>query len=160
GQPEFDLFIKEVAREMTTKAGQKCTAIRRILVPEEHLEEVHLALGKRLAGTIIGDPSVEGVRMGSLAGQSQKEEVLEKIAQLAQSQEIIIGNLQHFDVLGADKDKGAFLPPVVFLNKQPFTQTDCHHIEAFGPVSTLMPYQNLDEAIELSHMGKGSLVSS
>jgi len=80
GQPEFDLFIKEVAREMTTKAGQKCTAIRRILVPEEHLEEVHLALGKRLAGTIIGDPSVEGVRMGSLAGQSQKEEVLEKIA--------------------------------------------------------------------------------
>ncbi len=159
-QPEFDIFIKEVAREMTTKAGQKCTAIRRIIVPQNRVEDVQLALGKRLTGTTIGDPSVEGVRMGSLAGLSQKQEVLEKIAQLSASQEIIIGNLDAFEVVGADKDKGAFLPPVVFLNHDPFNHTDCHNVEAFGPVSTLMPYHNLEEAIELSHMGKGSLVSS
>lgn len=157
---EFDLFIKEVAREITTKAGQKCTAIRRIIVPENRVEDVQIALGKRLSTVVIGDPAVEGVRMGALAGASQKQEVLEKIEALKKSQEIVIGDLNNFEVTGADKEKGAFLPPIVFYNNQPYSQTDVHNIEAFGPVSTIMPYGNLDEAIELAAMGKGSLVSS
>lgn len=158
--PEFDIFIKEVAREITTKAGQKCTAVRRIIVPEQLVEDVQIALGKRLASSTIGDPSVEGVRMGSLAGQSQREEVLEKINELKASQEIVIGDLDHFEVTGADKNKGAFLPPVVFFNDDPFRKTAVHEIEAFGPVSTIMPYRSTEEAAELAKMGKGSLVSS
>ena len=158
--PEFDIFIKEVTREITTKAGQKCTAIRRIIVPENMVEDVHIALGKRLAQNIIGDPNVEGVRMGSLAGQAQLKEVKERVEQLSKSQKIIIGDFEKFEVKGADKNKGAFMPPIIFLNEKPFTNTDCHNIEAFGPVSTIMPYKTIDEAIELSKMGKGSLVSS
>ncbi|MBS1777026.1 MAG: phenylacetic acid degradation bifunctional protein PaaZ [Bacteroidetes bacterium] len=158
--PEFDLFIKEVVREMTTKAGQKCTAIRRIMVPSDRIEEVHLALGKRLKGTAIGDPASEGVRMGPLAGITQRNEVREKVQQFAKSQEIIIGDLNHFEVIGADKEKGAFLPPIVFLNDDPFHKLDCHNVEAFGPVATIMPYKNLEEAMELARMGRGSLVGS
>lgn len=158
--PEFDIFIKEVAREITTKAGQKCTAVRRIIVPESMLEDVQIALGKRLSQNIIGDPNVEGVRMGSLAGLAQLKEVKEKVELLSKSQKIIIGDFEKFEVKGADKNKGAFMPPIIFLNDKPFTNTDCHSVEAFGPVSTLMPYKTIDEAIELSKMGKGSLVSS
>jgi len=160
GSATFDIFIKEVVREMTTKAGQKCTAIRRVIVPANVLEEVHIALGKRLASTIIGDPSVEGVRMGPLAGQAQREEVREKVAQLAKVQSIIVGSLDQFEVKGADKNKGAFFAPIVFLNEQPFQNIACHDIEAFGPVTTLMPYKTNDEAIQLVKMGKGSLVCS
>ena len=160
GSAAFDLFIKEVVREMTTKAGQKCTAIRRIMVPADRVEDVQIALGKRLATTTIGDPSKEGVRMGPLAGLTQRNEVREKVELLAKSQEIIIGNLDQFEVVGADKVKGAFLPPIVFLNNDPFNKTDCHNIEAFGPVSTILPYQHLDDAIALARMGKGSLVCS
>jgi oxepin-CoA hydrolase / 3-oxo-5,6-dehydrosuberyl-CoA semialdehyde dehydrogenase len=159
-KPEFDIFIKEVVREITTKAGQKCTAVRRIIVPETRVEEVRLALGKRLAQTIIGDPNIEGVRMGALAGISQRNEVMEKIEQLSKTQKIIIGDFEKFEVKGADREKGAFMPPIVFLNETPFECTDCHNIEAFGPVSTLMPYKTTGEAIELARMGKGSLVSS
>jgi oxepin-CoA hydrolase/3-oxo-5,6-dehydrosuberyl-CoA semialdehyde dehydrogenase len=159
-KPEFDIFIKEVTREITTKAGQKCTAIRRIIVPEKMIEDVQIALGKRLAQNIIGDPNVEGVRMGSLAGQAQLKEVREKVEQLSKTQKIIIGDFEKFEVKGADKKKGAFMPPIIFLNDSPFKNTDCHNIEAFGPVSTLMPYKTIDEAIELSKLGKGSLVSS
>lgn len=159
-QPEFDIFIKEVVREITTKAGQKCTAVRRIIVPENLIEDVHLALGKRLASNIIGDPNVEGVRMGSLAGKAQLIEVKEKVELLSKTQKIIIGDFENFEVKGADKVKGCFMPPIIFLNEQPFTNTDCHHVEAFGPVSTIMPYKTIEEAIELSKMGKGSLVSS
>lgn len=158
--PEFEIFIKEVQREMTTKAGQKCTAVRRIMVPENIMEDVQIALGKRLASTIVGDPNVEGVRMGALAGKSQVEEVKQKINQLKKSQQIIFGDPDNFSVTGADKNKGSFLSPILFMNDDPFRKTDVHHIEAFGPVSTLMPYRNTDEAIELSRMGKGSLVSS
>jgi oxepin-CoA hydrolase/3-oxo-5,6-dehydrosuberyl-CoA semialdehyde dehydrogenase len=158
--PEFDIFIKEIAREITTKAGQKCTAVRRIIVPENRIEDVHIALGKRLAQTVIGDPNVEGVRMGSLAGLTQLQEVKEKVEQLSKTQKIIIGDFEKFEVKGADKHKGAFMPPIIFLNEKPFTNIDCHNIEAFGPVSTIMPYKTIDEAIELSKMGKGSLVSS
>ncbi|MCD6013539.1 MAG: paaZ [Flavipsychrobacter sp.] len=160
GAAEFDLFIKEVVREITTKAGQKCTAIRRIIVPADRVEDVQIALGKRLQGTTIGDPSIKEVRMGPLAGISQRNEVREKVQQLAKSQEIVIGNLDKFEVLGADKEKGAFLPPVIFLNTDPFNKTDCHNIEAFGPVSTIIPYNSIDDAIELAKMGKGSLVCS
>jgi oxepin-CoA hydrolase / 3-oxo-5,6-dehydrosuberyl-CoA semialdehyde dehydrogenase len=159
-KPEFDIFIKEVVREITTKAGQKCTAVRRIIVPENRIEEVRLALGKRLAQTIIGDPNTEGVRMGSLAGMAQRKEVMEKVEQLSKSQQIIIGDFEKYEVKGADKNKGAFMPPIIFLNENPFTNTDCHNIEAFGPVSTLMPYKTTEDAIELARMGKGSLVSS
>jgi len=160
GDIEFDIFIKEVQKEMTVKAGQKCTAIRRIIVPANKVEDVQIALGKRLAKTTLGDPSVEGVRMGSLAGLDQREEVKEKVLELSKSQEIVYGDLNHFDVVGADKEKGAFLAPILFLNNNPFTKTDCHNIEAFGPVSTIMPYKNIEEAIELAKMGKGSLVCS
>jgi oxepin-CoA hydrolase/3-oxo-5,6-dehydrosuberyl-CoA semialdehyde dehydrogenase len=160
GTAEFDLFIKEVQREMTVKAGQKCTAVRRIIVPEKLVEDVQIALGKRLAKTTIGDPSVEGVRMGSLAGSEQKKEVTEKVQQLAQTQEIIYGSLEEFEVTGADKNKGAFISPILFLNDDPFNKTDCHNLEAFGPVSTILPYKTIEEAIELARMGKGSLVCS
>jgi len=158
--PEFDIFIKEIAREITTKAGQKCTAVRRIIVPKDMVEDVQIALGKRLALNIIGDPNVEGVRMGSLAGFSQLIEVKEKVEILSKTQKIIIGNFENFEVKGANKNKGAFMPPIIFYNDSPFINTDCHNIEAFGPVSTIMPYNTIDEAIELSKMGKGSLVSS
>jgi oxepin-CoA hydrolase/3-oxo-5,6-dehydrosuberyl-CoA semialdehyde dehydrogenase len=160
GTAEFDLFIKEVQREMTVKAGQKCTAVRRIIVPEKLVEDVQISLGKRLSKTTIGDPSVEGVRMGSLAGNEQKIEVTEKVKQLAQSQEIVYGSLEEFEVTGADKNKGAFISPILFLNDDPFNKTDCHNVEAFGPVSTILPYKTIDEAIELARMGKGSLVCS
>ena len=160
GTAEFDLFIKEVQREMTVKAGQKCTAVRRIIVPEKLVEDVQIAIGRRLAKTTIGDPSMEGVRMGALAGSEQKIEVTEKVLQLAQSQEIVYGSLEEFEVTGADKNKGAFISPILFLNDDPFNKTDCHNVEAFGPVSTILPYKTIDEAIELARMGKGSLVCS
>jgi oxepin-CoA hydrolase/3-oxo-5,6-dehydrosuberyl-CoA semialdehyde dehydrogenase len=158
--PEFDLFIKEVAREITTKAGQKCTAIRRIIVPENMVDDVTIALGKRIMSTTIGDPSVEGVRMGPLAGISQRNDVMEKVQELMKTQEIVIGDLENFQVNGADKNKGAFMSPIVFFNDNPFEKLACHEIEAFGPVSTIIPYNDLDDAIELARMGKGSLVCS
>ena len=160
GTEEFDLFIKEVQREMTVKAGQKCTAVRRIIVPEKLVEDVQIALGKRLAQTVVGNPAVEGVRMGSLAGLEQVKEVKEKVAQLSVSQKIVFGDVDNFEVTGADKSKGAFLSPILFLNENPFTNTDCHNIEAFGPVSTIIPYKTLDEAIELTNMNKSSLIYS
>ena len=158
--PEFDLFIKEVAREMTSKTGQKCTAIRRTIVPERLLEDVQIALGKRLAGTTIGDPRAEGVRMGSLASQGQRTEVRERVQELLRSASMVVGNLDNFQVIGADKEKGAFLPPIVLLAENPFDNSAPHDIEAFGPVTTLLPYSDLDGAIQLARMGKGSLVCS
>ena len=160
GMAEFDIFIKEVVREVTTKAGQKCTAIRRIIVPADRVEDVQIALGKRLQTTVVGDPSIKEVRMGPLAGISQRNEVREKVQLLAKSQSLVIGNMDQFEVMGADKEKGAFLPPMIFLNTNPFVNTDCHNIEAFGPVSTIIPYDTIDDAIELAKMGKGSLVAS
>ena len=160
GTVEFDLFIKETVKEITIKAGQKCTAVRRIIVPEDLIGEVQEGIAARLASTKIGDPSQEGVRMGALATRLQVDRVRESVETLAKSQAIVYGNLDEFDVIGADKDKGAFFSPILFRNDDPFTKTDVHYIEAFGPVSTIMPYKNLDDAIELSRMGKGSLVSS
>ena len=160
GMPEFDLFIKEVVREITTKAGQKCTAIRRIIVPADRVEDVTIALGKRLQTNVIGNPALKEVRMGPLAGLGQRNEVREKVQELSKTQSIVIGNIDNFEVMGADKEKGAFLPPLIFLNTDPFKNTACHNIEAFGPVSTIMPYNTTDDAITLARMGMGSLVCS
>jgi len=160
GTEEFDLFVKEIRKEMTVKAGQKCTAVRRIIVPDHLAEDVQIAVGKELAKTTIGDPQVEGVRMGALAGKSQVKEVRDRIKQLAKEQEIVWGSLDDFEVTGADKSQGAFVSPILMYNNDPFVKTDVHEVEAFGPVSTILPYKNLDEAIELTKMGKGSLVCS
>jgi len=160
GSEEFDLFIKEIRREMTSKCGQKCTAIRRIIVPADRVEDVQIALGKSLSKTVIGDPQAEGVRMGALVSKSQQEEVQRRIAELQQSSDIVFGDLENIEVLGADKDKGAFISPIVLLNDNPRKNLASHTVEAFGPVSTIMPYQTMDEAIEIANMGKGSLVST
>lgn len=157
---EWDIFIKELRKEMTVKAGQKCTAIRRIFVPEDKLEPVWKALGKSLAQTIIGNPENEKVRMGALAGLSQREEVKAQAQKLLASSQIIYGSLDKVELVDADVQKGAFIGPVLFMNEHPFDAEEPHTIEVFGPVSTLMPYKNMDEAIELSKKGKGSLCSS
>jgi oxepin-CoA hydrolase/3-oxo-5,6-dehydrosuberyl-CoA semialdehyde dehydrogenase len=156
----FNLFIKEVRREMTTKAGQKCTAIRRIIVPEAYLEDVQIALGQQLAKTTVGDPRVEGVRMGALVSKRQQATVRERVQQLLGGSELVYGDLEAFEVMGSDPNKGAFCAPLLLRNDQPFQNQGSHTIEAFGPVSTLMPYADLDEAIQLANMGKGSLVST
>jgi oxepin-CoA hydrolase/3-oxo-5,6-dehydrosuberyl-CoA semialdehyde dehydrogenase len=160
GMAEWDIFIKEVRREMTTKAGQKCTAIRRIIVPENKIEDVQTALSKALAQTTIGNPTNEKVRMGSLAGQSQKEEVMNQVQKLLASSQIIYGSLDSVELIDADATKGAFMGPLLLLNQTPFESKAIHEVEAFGPVSTLMGYKNLDEAKALAKMGKGSLVCS
>jgi oxepin-CoA hydrolase / 3-oxo-5,6-dehydrosuberyl-CoA semialdehyde dehydrogenase len=160
GTDEFDLFIKEVRKEMTVKCGQKCTAIRRVIVPENLVEDVQIALGKALAKTTIGDPQMEGVRMGSLAGKEQVEEVRERIEMLLRDSKVIYGGTDEYDIIGGDKKLGAFMSPTLLLQEDPFNNTSAHEIEAFGPVSTVMPYKNLDEAIELAKLGKGSLCAS
>lgn len=160
GTIEFDLFVKECVKEITIKAGQKCTAVRRILVPENLLDEVQNAISEKLNKTKIGDPSIDGVRMGALASKLQVERVRASVELLKKSQKIVSGDLDNFEVHGADKNTGAFFSPILFRNEDPFKNIACHDIEAFGPVSTIMPYKNIDEAIELAKMGKGSLVSS
>ncbi|WP_421796581.1 phenylacetic acid degradation bifunctional protein PaaZ [Haliscomenobacter sp.] len=160
GSVDFDLFLKEIRREMTAKTGQKCTAIRRIFVPEDRIEAVQNALSKMLAQTTLGDPRTEGVRMGALVSKPQQQEVRQQVEKLLQHSSLAFGNLDQFEVLGADKTKGAFFAPILLRNDQPSKYTNTHQIEAFGPVSTLMPYRNLAEAIELVNLGKGSLVST
>jgi oxepin-CoA hydrolase/3-oxo-5,6-dehydrosuberyl-CoA semialdehyde dehydrogenase len=160
GTPEFSLFIKEVKKEMTVKCGQKCTAIRRIMVPEQYVEDVQIALGKELGRTVIGDPSLKETRMGALVSKEQVKEVRDRVAELSKTADIVFGDLDKVEVLGADAEKGAFLSPVLLLEKDPFKNTAVHEVEAFGPVSTIMPYKDIQEAVELSHMGKGSLCCS
>ncbi len=160
GTTEWDLFIKEVRKEMTSKAGQKCTAVRRIFVPDNKLEDVYKALAKSLSQTVIGNPLNEKVRMGSLAGKGQKEEVINQVGKLLASSQIIYGSLDSIELMDADFNKGSFISPLLLLNEKPFQSTEVHEVEAFGPVSTLMPYKTIDEAIELSKKGKGSLCSS
>jgi len=160
GTVEFDLFIKETVKEITIKAGQKCTAVRRIMVPEELIDEVQSAISARLASTKIGNPSEEGVRMGPLATRLQAERVRSSVEELSKSQRIVFGDLDHLDIIGASAKPEAFFSPILFRNDDPFHQTACHDIEAFGPVATIMPYKDLDDAIEVAKMGKGSLVSS
>lgn len=160
GMPEWDIFIKEVRKEMTVKAGQKCTAIRRIFVDENKMEDAWKQIATELNKTVIGDPKNEKVRMGSLAGQQQRDEVKNQVQKLLAASSIIYGSVDSVSVVDADSQKGAFLSPLLLMNDQPFSNIASHEVEAFGPVSTIMPYKNIDEAIELSKMGKGSLCSS
>ncbi|WP_178990033.1 phenylacetic acid degradation bifunctional protein PaaZ [Winogradskyella schleiferi] len=160
GTPEFDLFIKEVRKEMTVKCGQKCTAIRRIIVPENLVEDVQIQLGKALDKVTIGDPRLKEVRMGSLVSQQQVQAVRDSVNDLAKEAQIVYGDLDKIETIGADATKGAFMSPILLRSDHPFQNTIIHEREAFGPVSTIMPYKNLDEAITLAQMGKGSLVSS
>ena len=160
GTPEFDLFVKEVSREMTTKAGQKCTAIRRIIAPESQIEAVIAALSERLAKTQIGDPRLEGTRMGALVSNAQKRDVMEKAAIIGQEATRVFGDPERFDVTGADAAKGAFVPPMLYHCEAPDTAERVHDTEAFGPVSTIMGYHDLDHAIALANRGQGSLVAS
>jgi oxepin-CoA hydrolase / 3-oxo-5,6-dehydrosuberyl-CoA semialdehyde dehydrogenase len=158
GTPEFDLFVKEVRREIIVKCGQKCTAIRRIIVPATYLEDAQMAIGKALINTAIGDPRKEGVKMGALAGLSQVEEVRAKVGDLLKSSQIVFGDPDAYS--SGDMVKGAFMSPILLRNDYPLISKDTHEIEAFGPVSTIMPYHNLEEAIEIARLGKGSLCSS
>lgn len=159
GTEEFDLFIKEVVREMTTKAGQKCTAIRRTIVPEGMTEDVIKALGARLAKTVVGDPSVEGVRMGPLASRAQVRDVGAAAERIRGAAELVFGG-KEVDVVGADREKGAFFGPMLMYSADPFSRSEPHDIEAFGPVNTVMPYKTLGDAVELARRGRGSLVGS
>lgn len=160
GQEEFDLFIKEARKEITVKCGQKCTAARRLMIPSRLIEPVQKALVEALSKTTIGDPRQEGVRMGALAGRTQLQEVQEKIRQLAENARVVYGYPDQVSIMGGDIEKGAFMAPVLLMQEHPFKHTAVHEVEAFGPVSTMMPYDTLEEAITLSRMGKGSLVSS
>lgn len=160
GSEEFDLFIKEVRKEVTVKSGQKCTAIRRVIVPEKYVEDVQIALANAFAKTAIGNPLNENVRMGALAGMTQREEVLEKLEILKQQSEVVYGDPSKQELIDADYVKGAFMSPILLLNKQPFKNTASHEVEAFGPITTLMPYNHIDDAVQLAKMGKGSLVCS
>ncbi|MEM9522800.1 MAG: phenylacetic acid degradation bifunctional protein PaaZ [Pseudomonadota bacterium] len=160
GTPEFDLFVKEVQREMTTKAGQKCTAIRRILVPDALVQPAIEAIGASLDKTVIGNPRDAATRMGALASNGQKIDVLRKVALIAREAERVYGDPENFTVAGADAAKGAFLPPMLFHCADPDTARIVHDVEAFGPVATIMPYHDLDHALRLANRGGGSLVAS
>ena len=160
GTPEFDLFIKEASREMTAKAGQKCTAIRRIIAPEAMVQPVIEALSARLSKVTIGDPRDEGTRMGALVSAAQKRDVLAKAALIGTEAERVFGDPDNFAVQGADGDRGAFLPPMLFHCADPDNALRVHDTEAFGPVSTIMGYRDLDHAIALANRGGGSLVAS
>lgn len=159
GTPEFDLFINQARSEITVKAGQKCTAIRRMIVPANVMDEVQAALGKALDKVTVGDPRLKEVRMGALVSKDQVNVLKGRVQELSQTAQLVYGDLDKINLLGADS-KGSFVSPIVLREDHPFTNLAVHETEAFGPVSTLMPYANLDEAIELAQLGKGSLVSS
>lgn len=158
--PEFDLFVKEVAREMTVKAGQKCTAIRRAIVPARHIDAVAERLRERLAKVVVGDPSVEGVKMGALASHAQQADVAERVNALLAGSELLFGDRDGFAPRGEGVAEGAFFAPTLLRARDPHAEGGAHDIEAFGPVSTLMAYEDLDEAVALAARGKGSLVAS
>ncbi len=157
---EFELFIKEVAREMTVKAGQKCTAIRRAIVPRQHLDAVAEKLKARLARVVVGDPAVEGVKMGALASHAQQADVAERVALLRQSAELVFGGGSDFAPVGEGVANGAFFQPTLLLCQQPLHNDSVHDVEAFGPVSTLLPYDGVEEALVLAARGQGSLVGT
>ncbi|MEF9929730.1 MAG: phenylacetic acid degradation bifunctional protein PaaZ [Massilia sp.] len=158
--PEFDLFIKEVAREMTGKAGQKCTAIRRVIVPEALVDAVGERLRERLAKITVGNPNVEGVRMGALASMDQHRDVSARVELLARGNEVLFGAGDGFKPVGENVASGAFFSPTLLLCRNAMDNDAVHDVEAFGPVSTLMTYTDIDEALELAARGKGSLVTT
>jgi oxepin-CoA hydrolase/3-oxo-5,6-dehydrosuberyl-CoA semialdehyde dehydrogenase len=158
--PEFDLFVKEVAREMTGKAGQKCTAIRRVIVPEQHVDALGERLRDRLSKIVVGNPKMEGVRMGALASMDQHRDVSERVEMLARGNEIVFGAGHGFNPVGEGVANGAFFAPTLLLCRNAAVNTAVHDIEAFGPVSTMMTYRDIDEALHLAALGKGSLVTT
>lgn len=160
GTAEFDLFLREVTREMTTKAGQKCTAIRRVMAPRAQVDALVAALRERLGKTALGLPGAEGTRMGPLASLDQRDEVRARIRELQAVAEIVAGDPDQVHVASGDAEAGAFLNPVLMYADSPLTAAAVHEVEAFGPVATVLPYDDLDQAVELARMGKGSLVSS
>jgi oxepin-CoA hydrolase / 3-oxo-5,6-dehydrosuberyl-CoA semialdehyde dehydrogenase len=157
---EFELFVKEVAREMTVKAGQKCTAIRRAIVPRKHLDAVAEKLRARLAKTVVGDPANESVRMGALASHAQHRDVSERVAELSKNAELVFSAKDGFAPVGDKVSEGAFFAPTLLLARDQAMNHAAHDIEAFGPVSTLMPYDSLEEAVALAARGRGSLVAT
>ena len=158
--PEFDLFVKEVVKEMTVKAGQKCTAIRRAMAPAHLIDDVQKAIAARLDKTVIGDPRLEGVRMGALASQDQLKDVRAKVAELAQVAKVVYGDPENVKVQGEGVARGAFISPILLRTDDPWKADAVHDVEAFGPVSTIMPYKDFDDAIALANRGKGSLAIS
>ncbi len=160
GTPEFDLFIKEVTREMTSKAGQKCTAIRRIIAPSAVSADLVRALSTALGEIRVGNPASKDVDMGALASQAQRDEVRERVAELSNDAQIVHGGSEDFDLVDADPSKGAFFMPTLLHCEKPLQSRSVHSVEAFGPVSTVLPYDSIDEAIELAKLGEGSLVGS
>jgi oxepin-CoA hydrolase/3-oxo-5,6-dehydrosuberyl-CoA semialdehyde dehydrogenase len=160
GTLEFDLYIQEVTREMTSKAGQKCTAIRRIIAPAEIAGDVVRALSTALGEIRIGNPALKEVGMGALASQGQRDEVRERVADLSAEADVVFGGTDDFEVVDADSQKGAFFMPTLLHCEKPLSSKAVHSVEAFGPVSTVLPYDNLDEAIELARLGEGSLAGS
>jgi oxepin-CoA hydrolase/3-oxo-5,6-dehydrosuberyl-CoA semialdehyde dehydrogenase len=160
GTPEFDLFVKEVVREMTVKAGQKCTAIRRAIVPRAYHDAVATAIRDQLRAVVVGDPRLEAVKMGPLATLVQRTGVRERLTELETEAELIFGDAQYSGAVGADDEHGAFLSPLLLACDNPLGAVKVHEVEAFGPVSTLMAYDGIDEAVELVQRGQGSLVAS
>jgi oxepin-CoA hydrolase/3-oxo-5,6-dehydrosuberyl-CoA semialdehyde dehydrogenase len=161
GSPTFDLFVKEIVKEMTVKAGQKCTAIRRALVPEAQVSAVIEALKGRLEKTTVGDPAAEGVRMGPLVDLGAREEARRSVSALAREAEIVFGDPNRTQgFVGADGEKGAFMEPILLHCADPEGSTAVHEVEAFGPVSTVMGYADHDQAVWLARRGNGSLAAS
>jgi len=160
GTPEFELFVKEVAREMTVKAGQKCTAIRKALVPAASVGDVVAALQATLAKVVVGDPRADGVRMGPLASLDQRNEVLARLGELRGEADLVFGDPERFEVTGADRERGAFVPPLLLLCREPGSARAVHDVEAFGPVATVVPYRDVGDAILLARRGEGSLAAS
>ena len=160
GTPEFELYVREIVREMTVKAGQKCTAIRRVIAPAAISAELIAALTAALRDIRVGNPSNPDVTMGALASQGQRNEVRDRVHELSQQAKVVYGGNIDFDVIDADADKGAFYSPTLLHCDKPFAATAVHAVEAFGPVSTILPYNGLDEAIELARRGDGSLAGS
>jgi len=160
GTPEFDLYIQEVTREMTSKAGQKCTAIRRIIAPSDIAGEVVKALSSALGNIRIGNPALKDVDMGALANQDQRDEIRERVKDLSAEADVVFGGNDDFEVVDADRNKGAFFMPTLLHCEKPLAASAVHSVEAFGPVSTVLPYDSIDDAIQLARLGEGSLAGS
>jgi oxepin-CoA hydrolase/3-oxo-5,6-dehydrosuberyl-CoA semialdehyde dehydrogenase len=152
--------VKEIFREMTAKAGQKCTAIRRAIAPKQHIDAVQEALSARLAKAVIGDPRQEGVTMGALASISQRDSVRQAVSELSKYARIVSGDPNHVDAQGEGVEGGAFMAPILLRSDDPWGAAAIHDVEAFGPVSTLMPYEDITDAVALANRGLGSLVLS
>jgi len=160
GSEEFDLYVRQLVTEMTSKAGQKCTAIRRALVPDALVPDVIDAVQAWIAERVrVGDPTVAGVTMGALVSLTQRDDVRKNLEVLAQGADVMIGDPDHFDVLGADPERGAFLPPLLLWAKDS-GRSEVHDVEVFGPVSTVLGYRDTAQAVELAARGRGSLVGS